>query len=101
MLTAQNGSGYGASVLDLLVIDTGSSVVREVWTGVPGTNIADIPLTTAASSINTLGTLEGITGFGQNYGERIRGFFTAPVTGNRSEEHTSELQSHSFISYAV
>src|ERR1051326_9113452 len=24
-----------------------------------------------------------------------------PVTSNRSEEHTSELQSHSFISYAV
>jgi uncharacterized protein (DUF1800 family) len=29
-----------------------------------------------------LGTLEGISDFGDNYGERIRGFFTAPVTGN-------------------
>ena len=27
--------------------------------------------------------------------------FVAAVVGHRSEEHTSELQSHSFISYAV
>ena len=82
MLTAQNGSGVGASILDLQVIDTGTSVVREVWTNVSGVNVADIPVTTSASSITTLGTLEGITGYGQNYGERIRGFLTAPVTGN-------------------
>ena len=31
---------------------------------------------------NVLGTLEGITDYGNNYGERIRGYFTAPVTGN-------------------
>ena len=35
-LTASNAVGLGAAVLDLQVIDTGSSVVREVWTGVPG-----------------------------------------------------------------
>ena len=31
---------------------------------------------------NVLGTLEGITDYGDNYGERIRGYFTAPATGN-------------------
>ncbi|HEV2210040.1 MAG TPA: DUF1800 family protein [Verrucomicrobiae bacterium] len=81
-LTASNPIGLGAGVLDLLVIDTGSSVTREVWLGVPGTNVADIPVSVPASQTNTLATLEGITGFGQNYGERVRGYFTAPVTGN-------------------
>jgi uncharacterized protein (DUF1800 family) len=81
-LTASNGVGVAASLVKLQVIDTGSSVVREIWTNVPGTNITDIPTGTAASLTNILGTLEGITSFGSNYGERIRGYLTAPVTGN-------------------
>jgi hypothetical protein len=81
-VTAANAGGLGASVVNVQVIDTGSAVVREVWAGVPGTNVGDIPLTTPATSTNFLGSLEGITGFGANYGERIRGFLTAPVTGN-------------------
>jgi uncharacterized protein (DUF1800 family) len=81
-LTASNLTGTGASLLNILVLNTGSSVVQEIWTNVPGTNIADIPTGTPANLTNVLGTLEGITNFGDNYGERVRGFFTAPVTGN-------------------
>ena len=82
MLTASNAVGSGASVLDLLVIDTGSAVTREVWTNVAGINISNIPVNVAASSSAAFGNLEGITNFGDNYGERIRGYLTAPVTGN-------------------
>jgi hypothetical protein len=82
MLTSSNSAGTGASVLYLQVIDTGSSVVREVWLNAPGVNITDIPLSQPASLTNTIGTLEGIPNFGTNYGERIRGFFTAPTTAN-------------------
>jgi len=82
LLTATNAVGLGASLVNIQVIDTGSSVVREVWTGIPGTNITDIPTGTPANFTNTLGTLEGITNFGTNYGERVRGYLTAPVTGN-------------------
>ncbi|HEY2084360.1 MAG TPA: PA14 domain-containing protein, partial [Verrucomicrobiae bacterium] len=81
-LTASNSVGVGASALNITIFNTGSSVVREVWTNAPGVNISDIPLNTPASSIGPLGGLEGITDFGDNYGERIRGYFTAPVTGN-------------------
>ena len=81
-LTASNSVGVGASILDITIFDTGSSVVREVWTNAPGVNVADIPLNTPASSITPLGGLEGLTDFGDNYGERIRGYFTAPGTGN-------------------
>ena len=81
-LTATNAVGIGSSILDLQVFDTGSSVVREVWSGVAGINVSDIPTGTPATSTNTLGTLEGVTDYGDNYGERIRGYLTAPVTGN-------------------
>jgi len=81
-LTASNLIGTGASVLDIQVLNTGSSVVQEIWTNVPGINITDIPTGTPANLTNVLGTLEGMTGYGENYGERIRGYFTAPVTGN-------------------
>jgi hypothetical protein len=82
MLTASNTAGLGASVVDIQILDTGSSVVREVWAGAPGVNISDIPLGSPATSTTPWGALEGMTDYGDNYGERIRGFFTAPVTGN-------------------
>src|SRR5665213_230215 len=82
VLTASNLVGVGASVLDILIFNNSNSVVREVWTNVPGTNIADIPVSTPANFTNAFGALDGITDFGDNYGERVRGYFTAPATGN-------------------
>jgi Protein of unknown function (DUF1800)/PA14 domain/CHRD domain len=81
-LTATNAVSTNTSILDLQVIDSGNSVVQEVWTGVAGTNVSDIPTGTPANITNTLATLEGVTDYGDNYGERIRGYLTAPVTGN-------------------
>ena len=81
-ISASNAVGVGASVVDIQVLDTGSSVTREIWTGVPGVNISDLPLTTPANITNTLGALEGVTDYGDNYGERLRGYITAPATGN-------------------
>ena len=81
-LTASNSIGLSASALDIQIFDTGSSVTREVWLNVPGTNISDIPLTTPASLTNALAALEGVTNYGQNYGERVTGYLTAPATGN-------------------
>src|SRR5439155_25532367 len=62
-LTASNVLGVGASVLNLRVIDTGSSITREVWTNVAGVNVRDIPVDTQANITNFLGTLEGIHEF--------------------------------------
>ena len=81
-LTASNLVGVGASVLNLAVLNTGSSVVQEIWTNIPGLNVADIPVNTPADITNVIGTLAGEVNGGTNYGERIRGYFTAPITGN-------------------
>ena len=81
-INVSNIVGVGTSLLNLQVIDTGSAVSREVWTGVTGTSVTNIPVNSPASVSNTLGSLEGISNFGDNYGERVRGYLTAPVNGN-------------------
>jgi len=82
VITVTNTVGIGSSLLDLIVFDTGSMITREVWTGVPGTNVASIPVDTAPSLTSGLTNLAGITDYGDDYGERIRGYLTAPLTGN-------------------
>lgn len=81
-LTASNAVGIGASAINLQVIDTGSAVTRDVWLGVTGTNVSDIPVGSTPTSSGSWGALEGANDFGDNYGERIHGYLTAPVTGN-------------------
>ncbi len=80
-LTASNAVGVGSSVLHLHVLDTGSVVVREVWTGVNGTRVADIPLATPPAITEQWGSLQ-VLNYGDNYGQRIRGHLTAPFTAN-------------------
>ncbi len=82
-LTASNNLGTGAGVLDIQILNAGSGVSRELWTGLAGTNVSDIPLTTTPGSIDTnLVTPEDNTAYTNNTGERLRGYFTAPTTGN-------------------
>lgn len=82
-LTATNALGTGAAVLDIQILKAGSGVTRELWSNVPGSRVADIPLATAPGSTdNALVTLEDTTAHPDNTGERLRGYFTAPTTGN-------------------
>ncbi|HEX7653827.1 MAG TPA: DUF1800 family protein, partial [Verrucomicrobiae bacterium] len=82
VLFATNLIGRGSSVVDILILNNSNSVVQELWTNIPGLNVADIPTGTPANLTNAFGGLEGITDYGDNYGERLRGYFTAPATGN-------------------
>ncbi|MDR3458098.1 MAG: DUF1800 family protein [Verrucomicrobiae bacterium] len=81
-LTASNAAGVSASVVDIVIYNTGSAVSREVWTNVPGINISDIPLSTFPNISGGFTGLDGMTNFGDNYGERVRGYFIAPATTN-------------------
>ena len=58
------------------------SITREVWTGISGTSLSNIPLDTAPSLTDTLPSLEGPTNWADNYGTRLRGYLTAPATGS-------------------
>ncbi|HSY19725.1 MAG TPA: DUF1800 family protein [Candidatus Acidoferrales bacterium] len=81
-LTASNAAGLSASIVDIVIYNTGGAVSIEVWTNAPGTNISDIPLGTLPNITGAFAGLDGITNFGDNYGERIRGYFIAPATTN-------------------
>src|SRR5204862_5949669 len=82
LISSAGGVGRGAAVVSLLDIDPGSLITREVWTGIPGTSLASIPVNTPPTSITVVTNLAGITDSGDDYGERIRGYLVAPVTGN-------------------
>jgi hypothetical protein len=82
ILASSNSAGVGASVLSLQLFNSAAVVTREIWTGAPGVNITDIPVNTVASLTNSLPGLQGIADYGDNYAERVRGFLTAPATGN-------------------
>ncbi|MCX6858254.1 MAG: DUF1800 family protein [Verrucomicrobia bacterium] len=82
LITISNGVGTSTSVLNLDVEAAGGSVARELWTGVSGTTISSIPLTTAANSSSSLNSLSAPNDSADNFGARIRGYITAPETGN-------------------
>src|ERR1051326_9442913 len=56
---------------------------------------------TTESQLAALKSKEADTAYAETQLNRTRQLYQAGVTSKRSEEHTSELQSHSFISYAV
>lgn len=58
------------------------SITREYWTGIGGTSISSIPLTTAPSGTNALTSLEAPTNWADDYGTRIRGYITPGTTGS-------------------
>lgn len=89
-ITIANAAGTGTSVLNLHVNANAGTVPRELWTGLANQTtptVASIPTSAAANSTSSLPILpatglEGPTNAGDNYGARIRGYITAPTTGN-------------------
>lgn len=82
LITITNATGTSTSVLDLHVEDTGGNVTRELWTGITGTAISSIPVTTNPASTSTLTSLQAPSDAADDFGARIRGYITAPTTGN-------------------
>ena len=58
------------------------SISREVWTGVNGNSVANIPVGAAPNLTDTLPSFEAPTNWADNYGTRLRGYITAPVSGS-------------------
>jgi hypothetical protein len=82
LITVTNANGVGTSVLNLHVDENSATVTREFWNGVGGNGVGAIPLDTPPSGTASLTSLQAPADFGDNYGARIRGYITAPVTGN-------------------
>ena len=82
VITMTTAAGTSTSVVNLHVADTGSTIVREYWSGISGTDLASIPVHSPPTSTSTLSSLQAPTNDGDDYGSRIRGYFTAPTSGN-------------------
>jgi uncharacterized protein (DUF1800 family) len=81
-LTATSSTGTGASVLDIQILPPGSGVTRELWPALASSSISALPLTTPATEVDgNLTSMEDLSTYPANTGERLRGYFTAPATG--------------------
>lgn len=63
-------------------VPTAGFISREVWTGVSGTAVVDIPVGTTPNITDTLSSFEAPIDWADNYGTRVRGYITAPATGS-------------------
>jgi ELWxxDGT repeat protein len=54
---------------------------QEIWNGVPGTKVSDIPVNQPPSSVRELTLFETPSNTGDNYGSRVRGFLVPPISG--------------------
>jgi uncharacterized protein (DUF1800 family) len=82
IITATNSAGTSTSVVNLHVDQNAGTVPREYWNGVSGSTVASIPTSTAPTGTTTLTSLQGPSNSGTNFGARVRGYITAPTTGN-------------------
>ena len=82
MLTFTNAAGTSQSLINLRVEDSGGGIVHESWSGLSGSSVATLPISTPPAAFTNLSSLAAPTDFGDGYGARIRGYITAPVTGN-------------------
>ena len=82
-ITATSAQGSDSAILVVNVIAADSSITRDVWTGITGNLVSSIPLATAPNSTSTLASLEVAQSVpdADNFGERIRGYITVPLTG--------------------
>src|SRR5262249_62089717 len=80
--------------------------LREVWTGIPGTTVADLTANPAypgsPSSGAYLTSLQTPAGAGPaDYGERLRGTVTAPQTGAYTFWVEGDAEAQLFLSNAA
>ncbi len=82
LVTLTNAAGTSQSVVNLEVKDSGGAITREVWTGLTGDTMADFLVGGSPTTTSTVPSLETPTDDGDNYASRLRGYLTAPQTGN-------------------
>ncbi|MDH4455649.1 MAG: DUF1800 family protein [Verrucomicrobiota bacterium] len=82
LISITNAAGTSTSVLNLHVEAAGGNLVRELWSSIAGTSISSIPLSTAPSSTSNLSSLQAPVDAADDFGARMRGYITAPTTGN-------------------
>jgi hypothetical protein len=76
----------------------GGSILREVWTDIPGIDVSSIPLHEDPDNSSVLTIFEAPSNQGSNYGARIRGYICVPQTGNYTFWIASDDKSELYLS---
>lgn len=76
-------------------------ILREEWTGIPGTMISSIPVNSTPSSTGILTIFEGPSNVGDKYGSRISGYLCVPASGNYTFWISSNDKSELWLSTDV
>lgn len=97
-VTALNAAGSDSETVVLYVTTTGGSATREIWQGVAGNGLSAIPLHIPPSETGTVATLSSPADAGDNYGERLRGYITAPTSGLYTFFVTSDENAEIWVS---
>lgn len=97
-ITAGNAAGSDTKNLAIYVTTTGGAITREVWTGLSGPGILSVPLHTTPTTTSSITTLEAPVDSGDNYGERMRGYITAPSSGLYTFFVTSDENAEVWVS---
>lgn len=85
-IIAEATDGYSFS-RDTVVINVSGqcsfsgSINWEVWRGISGTSVADIPVNETPDFIGQLNSFETPLNYGDNYGARLRAYLCVPVDG--------------------
>jgi len=82
LVSGTNSEGTGTFQVPILVLDGGGGLTREIWTGLAGSGLGSVPFSTPPSATALLNSLEAPANNGDNFGDRLRGFLTAPTSGN-------------------
>jgi hypothetical protein len=82
----ENGGSTMTQLSEIELLTTGATIAtgtisREVWTGVGGTAVSAIPVTTTPNITDTLTSFKAPTDWAEEYGTRVRGYLIAPSDG--------------------
>ena len=94
-----DGPAYQALTFTITRSPGAGAISREVWTGISGNHVALIPVETMPpNTTDTLPSFEAPTNWADNYGTRLRGYITAPVTGSYTFWIASDNKSELWLS---
>ena len=90
-IVASNAAGSDAKNLTIVVIGTAGNLTRQVWsTPLSGSGVSTVPVWTVPTSTTTITSLQAPANEGDNFGDRIQGYITAPITGNYTFQVSSD-----------
>ena len=81
-ISGTNQQGTGILAVPIVVLEGGGGLTREVWAGLSDYGLQSVPFATPPSTTTPLTSLAAPSDSGDAYGDRMRGFLTAPASGN-------------------